>query len=52
MTEQLQTDYLYQYENIQVEIYQVTQFNEFNAVSTTYLGKANMPRKDAFRAKN
>ena len=49
MTEQLQTDHLDRYEGVQAGIHQVSQFDEPSAVSTTYLGKVNMSRKDAFR---
>ena len=40
------------YEGGQTEIHQVGEFDESNAVSTTYLRKVNMTREDVLRQKN
>ena len=48
MTE-LQTDYIDRYVGIQAKIHQVSQFEESSALSTTYFGKVNMSRENAFR---
>ena len=47
MTEELQADYLDRYEGVQVQICQVSQFDDSSAVSTTYFSKTDRTRKDA-----
>ena len=49
ITDKLQTEHLDRYEGVQGEIHQVSQFDEFSAVSTKYSGKVNMPGEDAFK---
>ena len=49
MTKQLQIGCVDMCESVQPQIHQVSKFDESSAVSTTYLGKGNMSRGDAFR---
>ena len=44
MTEQLQIDQLDRYEGVQAQIHQVSQFDDSNAVSTTYLDRIERAR--------
>ena len=46
MTEELHADYLDRYEGVQMQINYVNQFDDSQAVSTTYLDKPDRSRKD------
>ena len=50
MSEELQADYLDGYDGVQVQIHQVSQFDDSSAVSATYLGKPDRTRKDVTKA--
>ena len=47
MKEHFQRDYLDRYECVQAKLHQVSQFEDSSAVSTTYVGRTERPRRDA-----
>ena len=50
ITEQLQVDHLDWYEAVKAEIHQLGQIDGSSPVSTTYLGKTEIPIEDALKA--
>ena len=52
MTENLQAYYLYRYKGIQVQIHQVSQFDDYTTVSTTYLGRTDRSKKNVIKLKS